>query len=86
MPSKENVTYYATQAKLEEDGMKALEILNTRQLRKKLWEIKFSKNRFMNVLADENNLYILHVCRKQKSKVEKFELKKAINKANELGE
>lgn len=85
LPSKERATYYAIQAKLEEDGIKALDALNTRQLKKKLWEIKVSKNRFMYVLADEDNIYILHACRKQKGKAEKFELSKAIKRAEELG-
>lgn len=86
LPIKETATYYAIQAKLEDDGIRALNALTTRQLKKKLWEIKFSKNRLMYILADENNLYILHACRKQKGKAEKFELNKAIKRANELGE
>ncbi|MFR5264064.1 type II toxin-antitoxin system RelE/ParE family toxin [Clostridium sp.] len=85
LPKRERATYYAIQAKLEEDGLKALDSLTTRQLRKKLWEIKATKNRYMYVLADEDNIYILHACRKQKGKAEKFELSKAIKRAEELG-
>jgi len=72
-------------AKIERDGYGALEILNTRQLKNKLWEIKFSQNRLMYVIADENNMYILHACKKQKGKAEQFELNKAINRAKKLG-
>ena len=39
----------------------------------------------MYVLADANNIYILHACKKQKGKAEKFELDKAIKRATELG-
>ena len=39
----------------------------------------------MYVIADEDNLYILHACKKQKGKAEQFELAKAINRAKELG-
>ena len=40
LPKRERATYYAIQAKLEEDVLKALDSLTTRQLRKKLWKIK----------------------------------------------
>ena len=36
-------------------------------------KIKFSKNRIMYIILDEDNIYFLHVCRKQKGKAEKFE-------------
>lgn len=39
----------------------------------------------MYVIVDENNIYILHACRKQKGKAEKHELETAKNRANELG-
>ncbi len=42
-------------------------------------------NRLVYVIADENNIYILHACRKQKGKAEKHELETAKNRANELG-
>lgn len=73
-------------AKIGKDGYGALEILNTRQLKNKLWEIKFSQNRLMYVIADENSIYILHACKKQKGKSEQFELGKAIKRAKKLGE
>jgi phage-related protein len=77
---------YRIKRAIEEDGLNALELLNTRHLIGKLWEIKFNyRDRFMYVIADENNFYILHVCKKQKGKAEKFELNKAIKRAKELG-
>lgn len=65
------------------DGIEALDGLNTRQLKGKLWEIKFSQNRIMYVLVDENNMYMLHACKKQKGKAEQFELETAIQRAKE---
>jgi phage-related protein len=70
---------------IEKDGIKALEFMDTRQLRKKLYEIKFSKNRLMYVIEDEDNMYILHACKKQKGKAEEFEINKAIKRAKNLG-
>jgi phage-related protein len=66
-------------------GIEALEKLTRRQLRGKLWEIKFSDNRIMYVLADQENIYFLHACQKQKGKAEKFELETAIKRAKEAG-
>ena len=83
---QESAEGYRIKRAIEEDGFDALELLNTRQLIGKLWEIKFNyKDRFMYVIADENNFYILHVCKKQKGKAEQFELNKAIKRAKELG-
>ena len=77
---------YKLKESLQDDGLEALELLNTRHLRGKLWEIKFNyKDRFMYVVADEDNFYILHACKKQKGKAEKFELDKAIKRAKDLG-
>ena len=70
---------------LEEDGEIALQSLDTRKLRGKLWEIKFSQNRIMYVIRDETAIYFLHACQKQKNKAEKFELEKAIKRAKEAG-
>ncbi|MDD3007195.1 MAG: type II toxin-antitoxin system RelE/ParE family toxin [Candidatus Pacebacteria bacterium] len=71
--------------RLEDEGLTALDVLNTRQLRGKLWEIKFFKdNRIMYIVADADNMYIVHVCKKQKGKAEKFELEKAIKRVKEL--
>jgi phage-related protein len=64
-------------------GIEALEKLNRRQLRGKLWEIKFSDNRIMYILADQENIYFLHACHKQKNKAEQFELDTAIQRAKE---
>ena len=85
LPEDERVQGYAIRGKIIKSGLDALDELNTRQLKGKLWEIKFSKNRVMYIIADRDNIYFLHACRKQKDKAEKFELEKAIRRAKEQG-
>ncbi len=71
--------------KLEDEGLEALDVLNTRQLRAKLWEIKFfDNNRIMYVVADGDNMYLIHACKKQKGRAEKFELDKVVKRVKEL--
>lgn len=77
---------YRIQQLIEDHGLAALEELTTRQLVKKLWEIKFSENRLMYVVADEDNFYIVHACKKQKAKAEKKDIDKAKKRAKELEE
>lgn len=84
LPKKERAEGLNILGKLEEEGIEALEVLNTRQLKGKLWEIKFSDNRIMYIVADGENMYLIHACKKQKNKAEKFELDKAIKRVKEL--
>ena len=65
------------------NGLLAFQTLNTRQLRGKLYEIKYSDNRIMYVIKDGDNVYFLHACQKQKGKAEKFEIETAIKRAKE---
>lgn len=85
LPKKQEAIALGILSKLQQNGLESLEVLDTRQLKKKLWEIKFFDNRLMYVVADAENLYILHACKKQKGKAEKFELDKAIERAKDLG-
>ena len=87
LPAKERLQAYKIRAKIMDDGyigLKSLPRKMTRQLGGKLWEIKFLKNRIMYVIRDEENIYFLHACKKQKGKAEKFELEKARKRAQEL--
>jgi len=85
LPESERVQGYGIRHKIVHYGLEALDELDTRQLRGKLWEIKFSKNRVMYVIADQDNIYFFHACKKQKGKAEKYELEKAIQRAKEKG-
>ena len=77
----EKAEYYMVKNKIEQLGFEAFAHLNTRQLQSKLWEIKISQNRIMYVIADIENVYFIHACKKQKGKAEKYELEKAIKRA-----
>lgn len=85
LPGAQRIKGYEIISKIEEDGLKAIDLMVTRQLRRKLYEIKFGKNRLMYVLVDEDSMYILHACKKQKGKAEEFDINKAIKRAVELG-
>ena len=67
------------------NGLDAFEKLNTRQLRGKLWEIKFSQTRLMYVIINKDGVAFLHICKKQKGKAEKQEIDKAIQRARNEG-
>jgi phage-related protein len=85
LPKNEKAAGLTILDKLENEGLVALDVLNTRQLRGKLWEIKFyDDNRIMYIVADMDNIYLIHACKKQKGKAEKFELDKAIKRVKEL--
>jgi len=84
LPKYECTYGYAIRHKIIKDGLNAFNGLDTRQLYKKLWEIKFFDNRIMYVMVDDCNVYFLHACRKQKGKAEKFEIDKAKQRASEL--
>ena len=85
LPKRLCLEGYAIRRKINSEGYQALQYLNTRQLRGKLWEIKFSQERIMYILVDSDNIYFLHICKKQKGKAEKHEIETAISRAREAG-
>ncbi|MHB1314233.1 MAG: type II toxin-antitoxin system RelE/ParE family toxin [Christensenellales bacterium] len=84
LPKNERAEGLNILEKLEVDGLEALEILNTRHLRDKLWEIKFGYNRIMYVVANMNNIYLVHACKKQKGRAEKYELDLALKRIKHI--
>lgn len=87
LPKKERAEGLTILSRLENDGLYVLKVLNTRQLKKKLWEIKFcGNNRIMYVIVDEENMYLIHACKKQKNKTERFELDTCFRRVKELEE
>lgn len=84
LSKNEQLRAYQIRQKIFDDGLAALEFLDTRQLQGKLWEIKFFANRIMYIVKDGDNIYFLHACRKQKGKAEKNELETAIRRAKEF--
>lgn len=52
---------------------------------KKIYEVYFQKhNRIFYVMADKENIYLLHACRKQKNKTEKKDANIVRKRAKEL--
>jgi len=83
-PMDERKEIYKIRHEIILNGLLAFQTLNTRQLRGKLYEIKYSDNRIMYVIKDDENVYFLHACQKQKGKAEKFEIDTALGRAREL--
>jgi len=85
LPKKEMYIGYNIRHKIGSKGFTVLQELDTRQIRGKMWEIKFSQNRIMYIVADIDNIFFLHACKKQKGKAEQHEIDTAIQRANENG-
>ena len=83
LPKKDQAEAYRIRLAIMYEGSIALRNLDTRQLKGKLWEIKFYSNRIMYVLFDKEKIYFLHACKKQKNKAEKQDLEKALRRAKE---
>ena len=84
LPKPEMYIGYHIRHKIGSKGINAFNELDTRQIRGKLWEVKFSQNRIMYIIKDKKHVYMLHACKKQKNKAERFEIETAINRAKEL--
>ncbi len=53
---------------------------------KKIYEVYFYKhNRIFYIIADGDNMYLLHACKKQKNQTEKTDKKIVIKRAKEIG-
>lgn len=85
LPSEEQVIIKGVINKIKEKGIRALNLLKTRKIQGKIYEVKIGKDRLIYIIADSDNFYILHIFRKQKNETEKFEKDKAIKRAKELG-
>ena len=83
-PIDERREIYRIRHEIILNGITAFQELSTRQLRGKLYEIKYSSTRIMYVIKDVDNVYFLHACQKQKGKAEKFEIDTALKRAKEL--
>lgn len=56
-----------------------------KQWQKRVYEVYFYKhNRLFYIIADGNNLYLLHACRKQKNRTEKKDKNIVIKRTKEL--
>ena len=85
LPKDESAQGYAILEMLADYGYAALESLNTRQIRSKLWEIKFRrKNRIFFAAVENGCVYLLHACKKQKGKAEIHEIETALRRIKEI--
>jgi phage-related protein len=85
LPAATKAEILASRQLIQEKGIEAFSLLVTRQLFKKLWEIKISQERIMYVIQDQDSVYFLNICKKQKGKAEKQELEKAKKRAKAAG-
>lgn len=82
-PTDEQVDGYSV-LKCLEDGK--MEQVRFKRWEKKIYEVYFYKhNRIFYVTIDDDNIYLLHACRKQKNKTEKKDKKIIESRAKELG-
>lgn len=82
LPEDEKVDGFSVLQYLENDEM---DKIKSKRWQKKIYEVYFFKhNRIFYVIADKNNIYLLHTCRKQKNKTEKKDSKIVIKRAKEL--
>lgn len=63
LPAASKVEILDTRQLIHKRGMEAFQLLVTRQLYKKLWEIKISQERIMYVIADQESVYFLNICK-----------------------
>ena len=85
LPPSERAEVLAARQLICEQGIEAFSVLTTRQLYKKLWEIKISQERIMYVIKNDEEVYFLNICKKQKGKAAKKELAKAKSRAKSEG-
>ena len=85
LPNNERSEAYYIIEHLKSDGIDYLESHITRQIDRKLWEIKFWRhNRFFYILIDHSEMHIVHVCKKQKPKAEKKDIDLATQRMKEV--
>lgn len=85
LPPAERAEILSVRQLIFEKGLDAFSLLVTRPLYKKLWEIKISQERIMYIIRDNDSVYFLNICKKQKGKTEKDELEKAKKRAKAEG-
>jgi phage-related protein len=78
----EQVDAYDVLMQLEKGNVNTL---NIKKWEGKICEVYFYKhNRIFYVVVEDENIYLLHACRKQKNKTEKKDCKIIISRAKEL--
>lgn len=84
-PVKERTLILECRKLIRSRGVEAFSLLDTRQLRGKLYEIRIEQTRIMYVIRNGDLVYFLHICKKQKGRTERQEIHKAISRAKQAG-
>ena len=83
LSKEEQVDGYSVLQAFEEDR---IEELNIKPWQGKVWEVYFYKhNRMFYITIENEDVYLLHACRKQKNKTETTNKNIVISRAKELG-
>lgn len=83
LSKKEQVDAYSVLQAFTDDR---LDELNIKLWQGKVYEVYFYKhNRIFYVTVADDDIYLLHACRKQKNKTELIDKKVVISRAKELG-
>ena len=83
LSKKEQVDAFSVMEKMESGNFDGLTI---KPWRGKIAEVYFYKhNRIFYIIADSDNIYLLHACRKQKNRTEEQDNEKVEKRAKELG-
>lgn len=67
LPVRQKVTALEIRKKIREEGIPALNVLSTRHIRGKLYEIRFSNQRIFYVIPNEDLICFLHICKKKRT-------------------
>ena len=83
LSKEEQVDGYSVLQAFEEDRM---DELNIKPWQGKVWEVYFYKhNRIFYITIENEDVYLLHACRKQKNKTQAIDKNIVISRAKELG-
>lgn len=83
LSTDEQVDGYSVLKCLEEERMDEVKF---KRWEKKIYEVYFYKhNRIFYITVNNNDMYLLHACRKQKNRTEKNDKNIVIKRAKELG-
>lgn len=78
---------YALLKHLEEISTMHECVFGKRKIEGNVWELKFKHhNRIFYCLAKENRIYLLHTCKKQKSKTEMKDKQLVLKRAKEIND
>ena len=85
LPNELKIKVLKLRKEIEENDYRIFEILDTKKLLGKLYEIRVSNQRIAYVVVDKEVVYFVHIFKKQKNKTEKDDLNIAIERVKKKG-